>query len=338
MALLSNRGLAVLMLPLALACIGAAASPGRMDATPLAKVTLHPYAETDSEEVRLGDIADISGSDSAMLERLRDLRLGSLSRGRAVLSRDALRRWVRVKAGIDGRELAWAGTTEVQMKRRVSQVENGPIVAAGRELLARTFAPLRGRVVIEPEPGEAKFELPVGRLQFRARTLPHGVSPTTHMLVWVDVSANGQFVRAVPMRFAVSVFVPAWTVKAPATAGTRIADGDVVACELDLALEPARGRVRRQEDTFIEPGQAVLLRQDVAPGQALTWKNAVEPPLVARGETAKLRLHGATLDLESSVKVLQDGLLGQAVKVRPTGATGPITAKVVGPGILEAQL
>jgi flagella basal body P-ring formation protein FlgA len=245
---------------------------------------------------------------------------------------------VRVKAGIDGRELSWAGTKEVQLKQRMSQVETAPIVAAGREMLARTFAPLHGRVVIEPDFAETNLELPVGRLQFHARALPNGASPARQMLVWVDVSANGQFVRAVPMRFAVSVYVPAWTVKAPATAGTRISEVNVAACEVDLALEPAGGKVRRQQDTFAAPGQVVLLRQEVVPGQALTWKNAVDAPLVARGETAKLRLHGAALDLESSVKVLQDGLLGQAVKVRPTGATGPITAKVVGPGILEAQL
>lgn len=339
MALLGKRGVAILMLPLMLACMEApAASPRRMDPTPLLKLTLHAQFEAQSEEVRLGDIADITGNDIATAERLRDLRLGSLSTGRAVLTRDALRRWVRATAGIDARELAWAGAEEVRLKRQVSEVAAGPIVAAGRELLTKTFAPLGGRLVIEPEPGETKLELPTGRLTFHPRALPHGVAPARHMLVWVDVSANAQFVRAVPMRFAVSVFVPAWTVKVAAVAGARISASDVVATEIDLASEPAGGRLRRQDDTFTTPGQLVLLRQELVPGQALTWKNSVEPPLVARGETAKLRAHGASIDLESRVQVLQDGLLGQAVKVRPTGSTGPITAKVVGPGILEAQL
>jgi flagella basal body P-ring formation protein FlgA len=56
---------------------------------------------------------------------------------------------------------------------------------------------------------------------------------------------------------------------------------------------------------------------------------------VARGEWALLRALAGAVRLESRVEVLQDGRLGDKVRVRTPGAMGTVFATVVGPHQLE---
>ncbi|MCE3270982.1 MAG: flagella basal body P-ring formation protein FlgA [Ramlibacter sp.] len=57
---------------------------------------------------------------------------------------------------------------------------------------------------------------------------------------------------------------------------------------------------------------------------------------VSRGEWAALRITSGAVSLESRVEVLQDGRVGQRVRVRAaTGASGILFAKVIGRGQLE---
>jgi len=50
-----------------------------------------------------------------------------------------------------------------------------------------------------------------------------------------------------------------------------------------------------------------------------------------------LRIKDTAIELESRVEVLQDGLLGQRVRVKAKNAAGPVLARVTGAGRLEAS-
>lgn len=64
--------------------------------------------------------------------------------------------------------------------------------------------------------------------------------------------------------------------------------------------------------------------------------HAADATAVARGEWAALRITSGAVSLESRVEVLQDGRVGQRVRVRAaSGAGGILFAKVVGRGQLE---
>lgn len=59
------------------------------------------------------------------------------------------------------------------------------------------------------------------------------------------------------------------------------------------------------------------------------------PVAVARGEWAAMRTGAGAVALESRVEVLQDGRPGDKVRVRQSGATGIVFARVLSPGQLE---
>jgi hypothetical protein len=60
------------------------------------------------------------------------------------------------------------------------------------------------------------------------------------------------------------------------------------------------------------------------------------PAGVTRGNVATLRSTNGAIRLESRVEVLQDGAVGQEVRVRLPGASEGVPARVVAPGQVEA--
>lgn len=61
----------------------------------------------------------------------------------------------------------------------------------------------------------------------------------------------------------------------------------------------------------------------------------VRRPAVERGDTAALRTIVGAVQLESRVQVLEDGRVGELVRVRQQGAAVLLSARVTGPGQLE---
>lgn len=81
----------------------------------------------------------------------------------------------------------------------------------------------------------------------------------------------------------------------------------------------------------------VLISHATREGQALEDPRAQRdtPRGVARGEWVTLLSRHRGIELESPAEALQDGQLGQAVRVRSAGASGSVVARVVAPGRVE---
>jgi flagella basal body P-ring formation protein FlgA len=326
------------LLPL-LACAALAGEARAQKGTPVATIALRASAQVDRGMVTLGDIAQVSGAGAPQVRKLQRLPLGEIGGEGApvTLARERIARWVCVNGGLCGAALAWNGAGAVEIRRATAAVGGEGLVAVARAALERALAPLEAQLVIDEAGGQDKVELPRGKLSYAARPLPAGAAPARHMLVWVDVSAGGRFVRAVPVRFDVSARVPGWVARAPVAAGVQAAADQFEAGEVDLAEAGPAAVIRRRANSFAAEGEAWMVRQAIRPGQALTRKNSAPAPLVTRGQTATLHMQALAIALETRVEVLQDGFLGQTVKVKAMQATAAILATVAGPGLVETK-
>lgn len=61
-------------------------------------------------------------------------------------------------------------------------------------------------------------------------------------------------------------------------------------------------------------------------------------PLVTRGEWVVLQLKSGAVELERRAQVLQDGVLGQVIKVRGGNGASPVNGRVTAAGRVEAML
>lgn len=300
-------------------------------------VRLRSSASVTGLGVTLGEIADVESSDTAQVLRLRSLPLGRIdaSGARVNLGRGAIARWVCDHEGLCGTQVAWSGATRVTIVKAMHEVAPAALVEVAQQELRRSLARLGARLEIAALAPVDRVELPPGRAEFSARQLPAGTEPGKRMTVWVDATVEGHFVRTVPVCFEVAARVPAWVAKDALPVGAKVTAEAFVPGQVDLAGMPG-GEPRRFADTFAG-GTALVLRHALRPGEPLTTANSAPAPLVARGDIALLRITDAAIELESRVEVLQDGLLGQKVRVKATNAVGPVMARVTGAGRLEAQ-
>lgn len=316
-------------------CVAAGA---HADAHSALSVRLHAAAKVADPAVVLGDVAEVTGADRQQTERLRSLPLGRVNSGTkaTVLQRADIVHWACMKCSLCGTQVAWSGAQQITI-RAVVQVaaSTGPAEVARQEL-ERALAPLGARLSLEVAAASRSVDLPPGVVAYTARPLPVGAAPSRHMSVWVDATVNGHFVRAVPVQFKVSALVPAWVAKDDIPAGSRVGAEAFTADEVDLT-EMAGVTPRLRAYTFTVAGAALRVLYPLHCGQILSTANSGPVPLVARGESALLRVITSPIELERRVEVLQDGFLGQIVKVRAKNAGGTLLAKVAGAGLLEAQ-
>jgi flagellar basal body P-ring formation protein FlgA len=317
------------------ACLAAALAGGDARATPLHSgasigIELRPSVAVAHAAVKLADVADLTIPDAAVRRRLADLSLGSAPGPGEVarLDRATLARWIQARTGIDPVELAWAGSSAVEIRTELTEVVGEAIAERAAEGVRGRLSASGLRVELRVAQQPPDIAVPPGRVDLRVRPLPEMQTFPKQLSAWVDVWVDERFVRAVPVRFDVAVFGPAYVALAPEPAGA--------------ILEPAALAVREVEWSGrsappVAPGEAapLRLRRPVSAGAPVT-RDQVEPaPLVTRGEWATLRVTEGMVTLESRVEVLEDGRAGQRVQVKVPDASGSIFARVTGPGALE---
>ncbi len=301
------------------------------------RVQLRPRVEVAHAIVRLGDVADLSTTDLGLMLRTIDLPIGHAPRpGEPIfLDRAALQRWLARQVSLQPAQLDWRGPAGTTVASASHEVDGEAVVAVAQAALRDHL--IRGtevrlpaaRIELEPAGTPSTLVVPAGALTLVPRPLGRA-APASRMLVWVDASVDGAFIRTIPVRFMVGVFAPVPVAARALSAGTPLQPGDMVEREIDVAAAP-------DVLTASTPDTTQQLRHRLQPGEPLTTNALRTAPLVSRGAFATLKATSGAMTLESRVEVLQDGQLGEHVRVRPANATSPVVARVSGPGQVEFE-
>jgi flagella basal body P-ring formation protein FlgA len=301
------------------------------------EIELRPEVVLADPEVRLGDVAVLHSADIEAMRRLVDLPLGEAPRfgGEAVLERAALTRWIRSQAGLAPERIVWQGAERGRLRSAAQTLPGARIERTAYVALQQWLGQHSSRFDIDRSGLQHDIAMPAGKLELKARALPQGTRPTARMVVWVDAWVNGRFLRAVPVSFGVTAYGEAWVARAPMAAGALVRPGMLELREVDLAAQPASMAVPAPADG----AQASRLRtlQPIKAGEPLGPANARTVSAVARGEQVTLRFNTGAMQLEARAEALQEGALGQTVRVRLGGAAESVRALVVDRGQVEAM-
>jgi flagella basal body P-ring formation protein FlgA len=111
--------------------------------------------------------------------------------------------------------------------------------------------------------------------------------------------------------------------------GTRLPPGSLEQREV-----PARGAAPLSPN---RPLRELRALRPLRPGEPLTAANAKPLAAVSRGDWVTLRSDSGALHLESRAEALQDGEIGQVVRVRVPRGSEALQARVVGAERVEAM-
>lgn len=315
------------------------ALPGTALSAALLQVQLPAQVELKRSQVLLGDIASITSTDMDLLRRVMALPLGQAPGiGRVVaLPAQRIETWIKSRTGLRSDEIDWSGAQEIALSVPGQEVQGERLAdiaasALRQHLHAQVLKQQlqKPRIEIQAISIPANLLLPREDLELTVR--PLSATPVrSRMLVWVDVATNGQHVRTVPVHFSVSVFAQSAVATQGMVQGTTLQPSDVAMKEIDLAKSNAVHTVSASQAV------AQQLRKPLRTGEPITAENLRAMPAVARGEWARLVSTNGGMTLESQVQVLQDGYIGQVVRIQARNASGSLNARVSGPGHLELQ-
>ncbi len=293
-------------------------------AEPLASISLPASVALPAGAVTLGDVAEIKSESLPLVERLVAVPLGRAPRmgETVVVSRAEIEAWLKPRVGVASGAIAWSGAESVVVSAAQREVPAAELADTARRALAEWLAARATRYEISA--AEVRpIAVPVGKLRLAARPLAATDTPRSRMQVWVEVWVEEQFIRVVPVSFAVDAHAVALVASADTPVGGQ------------ALLEPKEVPLSRKPSAQPANTAPLRARSNLKAGEAVSNAQVESQPAVARGQRAKMLSVAGAVRIESSVDVLQDGAPGQTVRVRLPAAAGVISARVVQPGVVE---
>lgn len=305
----------------------------------LLTVELRPLANIKSPYVRLGDVAFLDSPDLPLLRKAIQLPLGRSPRIGEVVSLDAERvgAWLHARLGLPTGSVGWVGPSSTQISTIGSEVSGDEVIAMAQAALqshlARDVANKQlASARIELQPISTPTNVSVAGQDVRLQVRSLGSSTfAKRMVVWVDVFSGDLHLKAVPVRFEVSVFAMAPVATTSAATGSLLSQDALVWQEAEITLHPS---LATKEGLALS---ALTVRKALEPGEVVTLQHLKAAPAVTRGASATLLSGSGAVSLESRVEVLQDGHVGQLVRVKPLNAVGSLVARVIAPGQLAFE-
>lgn len=198
----------------------------------------------------------------------------------------------------------------------------------------RVLKPLRAALIEQGAPAEGDIALP----GFDPPLLPAGAKPNPTITetnfdpasgrfsATVNVSVPGMDLIMAHVSGQVSVMLEA------AVLTHHVRPGTVLKAE-DLRASRVRANLLRG-GTPIAIGAALgqALRHDLPPGQPLATGDVVRPVLVARSSAVRMHLDSGEISLSAQGLALEDGGLGETIRVQNPSSKAVVLATVTSPG------
>ena len=142
---------------------------------------------------------------------------------------------------------------------------------------------------------------------------------------------DGKEIRKVPVSGRVSI------TQAIVRAAGRIRSGQIIGHE-DVVLAE-NGHHKIHEDVFsrIDAVIGKKARRNIRSGQPITGRMIEDPPMVKKGNRVLLKAENAYIKVTALGKVLQDGHIGDEVRVLNTTSGKEVLAVVEGPGLVRVS-
>lgn len=284
------------------------------------RVTLPVEARVAGVEIRLGDVAQVSGDDAREVALVRAVPLGYAPAPGHSRLLNALRIAEEVGTHAPGVSLVFDGVGACRVWPQTERLPGTRIDEAARAALERAFA---GRdVTLSAVQPASDLELPKGErpAELRAQIQSDQTRPG-RIGVTVQVTIDGAHWRNVITSWDVSE----WQMRPVLV--RALAAGETIGAAL---LERRRVSVAREAALEAEHLIGARLARAMPEGSPLYPDDVVRELLVRNGDSLLLEVRRGSVTARVPAVAEQDGALGDEVRVRPTNGTRSLQAKVVG--------
>lgn len=339
---------------------------GIIAAAPAIAGTVRVRATTmvGADEIRLADVCDFEGFDPITERSAAQALLGvsPTSGNTATIHLEAVRNALS-RAGVNMAEVTLTGAMRCLVSRPATRVTgssasdrhprpmNRANLRAGGHVpvvhndssspsptlrdavfdhFTRALSQYRGRPEIVFDRTDADvLDLPAATHSFHVRSRSEG--PLGLLQVEVDVVASGKDQRTVPLVVNVSMTRDVFVARRAINQGATLSPGDIA--RTSLIFTRVDGRLGVVDADRIVGKRA---RRFIPPGSVIHMNRLETVPLVARGQFVRLRSREGGIEIVTTGKAMQGGILGESITVRALdGPRLQFQATIVGVGVVE---
>jgi len=298
----------------------------------VAAIHLSEECRVNGDEIRLGQLGRIAGSDAGWVRELQGLVVG-----RAPLpgrSRFITRDYVMLRLrqfGLEPDRFRLGGAEKIRVHRQGNEIS----VAQLRRIVAEYFrrnspwpeadVRVRGLQVVS-----ADRMLPAGDVRYTVQPPAYTESPR-NLAMQIHFEVDGVYRKELRVFVELEVMAPAVVVRRPIGRGKPLDPADVDVETRNLADLPA-GTLRRLEEVF---GQRAT--RNLYPGTVLRADMVEVPPLVKRGDTVLIVAETKGLKITAVGEVKAAAGRGDRVQVLNLDSRKRIYARVLDKNTVEVD-
>src|SRR5882724_3086143 len=279
---------------------------------------LLPQAQVDGAGIFLDQIV-ASPTANVVLPHLRLAAAPNLGQA-ASLSRNQIMELAQ-KSASELFTTNWSGATQVRVSRRTRQFIDSDLIELLTESLQKGFVKERGQLELHLTRPWAAVAVPDEPLTLKVGELPAvGVSP--NFVVSCELWNGREHVGTWQVAVQAAVWREVPVARSNLHRGESLRDADVTMERRDILL---------QRDAFLNfpaTDDSMELAENVPTGLPLLNRSVRVRPLILRGHMVEAVFQECSLSISLKVETLEDGLLGQIVRVRNPKTKSELYGKV----------
>jgi len=310
--------------------LGLVLSEGALAATSeVLQVRLLPRVAVMGPDFTVGDVAKVLGQDATRCERVQKVVVGRapLPDHTYRLGAQTLRVALR-KAGYSEVDVQVAdGESVVSTETQKYPLSN--ILPALRADILKSTGEAPANVEVVPSASfEKTLVLPQGKVTTRLRPPVSGRYDGSVLYV-VDLMVDGRKLKTMPMRVTVRIERPVVVVTHRVDRGETFDEGK-------SEIQKLSSGVGSDSVTLLSQALGKTSARAIFPGTPLRFQDIADPPLIKRGQEVNCRGRKGNVEIEVTVKAMEDGKLGRVIRVQNTGSQKLLKARVVDETTVEA--
>ncbi len=339
-----RRIVGLLVIVLLLATAAAATAETSAAAAPLAVVRIPARADVVGPDILLGDIAEVETADVELARKLRELSLG-----RAAIpgqTRDLTLATIRVRMrqqSLPEKEISLeAEHTSVSVLTRAQTVSGDTIAEAAEAAIVAQGLPNSTGIdaAARPElvllcPAPGALTVADGEVDIRTERVMG--TPPGSVIVPVDVFVDGTVERTVMVRCDARVVLDVVVTTSPLQRHDVLDAGNVAVERREFASLP-RGLLSSAVVGDDAVNGQLRATRPLTAGTVLTESMVETVPVVFRGQPVQIVAATARIHVAAPGVALEDGRIGDLIRVENSTSGHVIRARVTAAGIVEAVL
>jgi len=269
----------------------------------------------------LGDIATISGDDSARIASLKAIRLGysPLPGQSTVLTRELL--GLRLSAGNhDFSGITWQVPLQFRITSLSQLVDKQTIISQAEQYLKRRLA--NSDVIITLADLPHGVRVPAGDLTFTAE-MPYGVKFNAPSHVHIGIVVAGQPFATAKLKYNIKKYQQVVVASRLISAGSLVTADSVIFERRDV------GRMPPGYITDINKVLGFVVKRQIVPGATMTDSMVEKPVLIKRGQNVRIVAVIGGIEATALGVVMQNGSMGQLVRVQNVSSKKIITGQII---------